>query len=270
MVNSTDNILITFFDGLTVTGIASNYTLLVNTLNPLLSLLFNGLTASIGNHNVTETKEKQFEMFSFLNMMNFWIFGWCALGIIFCSGDLVELCFGAEYVMGLEIPIVLALNFYTMGMMNAVWTYKHTLGLFRYGRFLQIGTGLLNILFSIILGHRCGIVGILLATTVARILTNLWYDPYVIMKHGFFLSPGIYLKRYCRNLAVLFVAGGICWLSFQFVGGSALVRSFVKIILCSLIANGVFFFTFRKTQEFEKLKQVAKNIFGILKKRQTK
>ena len=264
LVNSTDNILITFFDGLTVTGVVSNYTLLVNTLNSLLSLLFNGLTASIGNHNVTENKTKQFEMFSFLNMMNFWIFGWGALGIIFCSGDLVELCFGGEYVMGLEVPTVLALNFYTVGMMNAVWTYKHTLGLFRYGRFLQIGTGILNILFSIVLGQKWGLFGILLATTMARGCTNLWYDPFVVMKHGFFVSPWTYLKRYCRNLVVLLIAGGLCWFVFQFIGGSALVRSVAKIILCSLTANGVFFLVFYKTQEFEKLKQVARNVWNLV------
>lgn len=264
LVNSTDNILITFFDGLTVTGVASNYTLLANTLNSLLSLLFNGLTASIGNHNVTENKEKQFEMFSFLNMMNFWIFGWGALGIIFCSGDLVELCFGGEYVMGLEVPIVLALNFYTVGMMNAVWTYKHTLGLFRYGRFLQIGTGILNIVFSVVLGQKWGLFGILLATTMARGCTNLWYDPFIVMKHGFFVSPWTYLKRYYRNLVVLLIAGGLCWFAFQFIGGSALVRSVVKIILCSLISNGVFFLAFHKTQEFEKLKQVARNVLVLV------
>lgn len=267
LVNSTDNILVTFFDGLTVTGIASNYTLLVNTLNSLLSLLFNGLTASIGNHNATESKEKQFEMFRFLNLMNFWIFGWGALGIIFCSGDLVELCFGTEYVMGLEIPLVMALNFYTVGMMNAVWTYKHTLGLFRYGRFLQIGTGILNIVFSILLGQRWGIFGILLATTLARGMTNLWYDPFVVMKHGFFRSPWVYLRRYLRNLAVLLVAGGICWFAFRFVSGSALVRSLVKIVLCSLITNGVFLAAFCRTPEFEKLKQVARNVRNILLKR---
>lgn len=267
LVNSTDNILITFFDGLTVTGVASNYTLLVNTLNSLLALVFNGLTASIGNHNATETKEKQFEMFRFLNMMNFWIFGWGALGIVFCSGDLVEFCFGGEYVMGLEIPLVMAANFYTVGMMNAVWTYKHTLGLFRYGRFLQIGTGILNIAFSILLGQRMGIFGILLATIFARGLTNLWYDPYVIMKHGFSLSPWIYLKRYLRNLCVLFLAGGICWFLFRFVGGTALVRSVVKVILCSLIANGVFLAAFFRTPEFRKLKQIAGNVRSILLKR---
>ena len=267
LVNSTDNILITFFDGLTVTGVASNYTLLVNTLNSLLSLLFNGLTASIGNHNATENKEKQFEMFRFLNMMNFWIFGWGALGIIFCSGDLVELCFGAEYVMGLKIPLVMAANFYTVGMMNAVWTYKHTLGLFRYGRFLQIGTGILNVFFSVVLGQRWGIFGILLATIFARSLTNLWYDPYVIMKHGFSLSPLTYLKRYLQNLGVLLIAGGVCWFSFRFIGGSALARSIVKVILCSLIANVVFLAAFFRTQEFQKLRQIAENVRHILLKR---
>lgn len=266
LVNSTDNILITFFDGLTVTGVASNYTLLVNTLNSLLSLLFNGLTASIGNHNVTESKEKQFEMFRFLNMMNFWIFGWGALGIIFCSGDLVELCFGGKYVMGLEVPMVLALNFYTVGMMNAVWTYKHTLGLFRYGRFLQIGTGILNIVFSVILGQKWGLFGILLATTMARGCTNLWYDPFVVMKHGFFLSPWTYLKRYVRNLVVLLIAGGICWFVFRFISGPVLTRTLLKIALCSLIANVVFFLAFCRTQEFKKLKQVVCNVWGLLSK----
>lgn len=120
LVNSTDNILITFFSGLATTGIASNYTLLVNTLNSLLSQIFNGLTASIGNHNVSESSEKRYEMFSFLNMMNFWIYGWAALGIFFCSSDLVDLCFGRDYVLGIEIPFVLSLNFFTVGMMNAV------------------------------------------------------------------------------------------------------------------------------------------------------
>lgn len=147
LVNSTDNILITFFSGLATTGVASNYTLLVNTLNSLLAQLFNGLTASVGNHNASESVRKRYEMFRFLNMMNFWLFGWASLGIFFCSGDLVELCFGAEYVLPMDIPLVMAVNFYTVGMMNAVWTYKHTLGLFRHGRFLQILTGIL-ILFS--------------------------------------------------------------------------------------------------------------------------
>ena len=213
-----------------------------------------------------ESKEKQYDMFRFLNMMNFWVFGWGALGIVFCSGDLVQLCFGIEYVMGLEVPLVMAINFYTVGMMNAVWIYKHTLGLFRYGRFLQIGTGILNIFFSVILGNRWGLVGILIATTMARACTNLWYDPYVVMKHGFFQAPVRYLKRYVQNLGVLLIAGSICWFVFQFVKGPILVQAVAKVILCSIIANAVFFATFCRTREYEKLKEFMRNVVRIVLK----
>lgn len=265
LVNSTDNILITFFSGLATTGVASNYTLLVNTLNSLLGQVFNGLTASIGNHNASETKDKQFQMFSFLNMMNFWIFGWAALGIVFCSSDLVQLCFGEEYVLPVEIPVIMAVNFYTVGMMNAVWTYKHTMGLFHYGRFMQIFTGILNIVFSIILGTYWGVFGILAATVVARACTSLWYDPIAVYIHGFGRSPWNYLAKYVKYLLVLLLAGMLCQLAFVLVEGPLLVRTLLKILLCSLVVNGVFVAVFFRTQEFQMLKQyvvrICKKIF---------
>lgn len=267
LVNSTDNILITFFSGLATTGIASNYTLLVNTLNSLLGQLFNGLTASIGNHNASESVEKRYEMFRFLNMMNFWLFGWASLGIFFCSGDLVELCFGAEYVLPLQIPLVMAVNFYTVGMMNAVWTYKHTLGLFRYGRFLQILTGILNITFSVLLGTWFGLFGILLATVFSRACTSLWFDPYAVYRHGFGKSPMEYLTIYLRYLAILLVAAALCRLSFLMVGGSLLLRTLAKIVLCSLVTNLVFLAAFWRTSEFAKLKGILKQILNKLLRR---
>lgn len=267
LVNSTDNILITFFDGLATTGIASNYTLLVNTLNSLLAQVFNGLTASIGNHNASENKEKRYEMFRFLNMMNFWIFGWAALGIVFCSTDLVKLCFGEEYVLPMEIPLIMAVNFYTVGMMNAVWTYKHTMGLFHYGRFVQIGTGILNIVFSVILGRIWGLFGILAATFIARALTNLWYDPAAVFRHGFDRSPVEYLLRYLWYLVVLGIAALGCWGAFMLISGPVWVQAILKILVCSLICNGVFFLAFFRSAEFAKLKEIIVRILKMLSKK---
>ena len=267
LVNSTDNILITFFKGLATTGVASNYTLLVNTLNSLLNQVFNGLTASVGNHNATESNEKKFQMFSFLNLMNFWIFGWAALGIIFCSTDLVRLCFGDEYVLSINIPLVMALNFYTVGLQNAVWTYKQTMGLFHYGRFLQIITAILNIVFSVILGYKWGVFGILFATFLARLLTNLWYDPYAVFIHGFSKSPILYLIKYIQYLIVLVIAAGICFVLLTPIHLPIFAQIIVKILLCSIICNIVFYAIFRKTQEFKKLKEIVKNVFSILLRR---
>ena len=264
LVNSTDNILITFFDGLTVTGVASNYTLLVNTLNSLLSLLFNGLTASIGNHNASESVEKRFDLYKFLNMMNFWIFGWATLGIYFCSSDLVHLCFGESYVLPNEIPLIMAVNFYASGVTNIVGTYKHTMGLFHHGRFMQIFTGIINLILSILWGKLWGLLGILAATLVARVCTHLWYTPYAVYRYGFGKLVRHYWKTYMGYLVLLFIAVVGCKLSFYLISGSLLVQTLLKIALCSIVTNCVFALALCRTKEFCRLKQY---LMVIIKRR---
>jgi len=262
LVNNTDNILITFFSGLVSTGLVSNYTMLVSTLNSLMNLLFNGLTASVGNHNALETKQKKYEMFSFLNMMNFWVFGWGALGILFCSSDIVKLFFGDEYVMPTGIPLIMAVNFFSVGMMNAVWTYKHTMGLFRYGRFMQFGTAILNISFSVLLGKLWGVFGILTATFIARMFTSLWYDPYAVFTYGFEKSPLLYVKKLAKYMLILLVAAVLCQLSFTVLRGPLIVQTLLKIILCSVVTNVVFVLAFCGSSEFQKLKNYTQYILG--------
>lgn len=59
LVNNTDNIVITYFNGLISTGVISNYTLLTGTLGSITSQLFNGITASVGNLNAVENNKKK-------------------------------------------------------------------------------------------------------------------------------------------------------------------------------------------------------------------
>lgn len=265
LVNSTDNILITFFKGLSITGIASNYTLLITTLNSLLGQVFNSLTASIGNHNALENKENIYKMFRFFNFMNFWIFGWATLGIVFCSTDIIRLFFGKQYVLNISIPIIMAANFFTVGMMNSVWTYKHTLGLFHYGRFLQIFTGILNIVMSIILGKYFGLFGILAATLVARLMTNLWYDPYAIFKFGFNKPLIEYIVQYLKYLLVLALAAIVCFFTMNSINIGSLSTILLKMIICSIDCNLVFYIFFRNTPEFDKFKNIFKNVLNIIR-----
>lgn len=255
LVNGTDNIIITYFKGLATTGLASNYTLLTNTLNSLLNQVFNGIGASVGNHIVTESDEKKFEMYSFLNMVNFWLFGWAALGIYFCASDLVILLFGEKYVLPDNIPLIMAVSFYISGVTNVIGTYKHTMGLFHYGRFTQLFTVLLNITFSILLGKCWGLFGILFATVIARACTHLWYTPYVVYKYGFKRNPMEYFKGYLKYLIILLIAAGVCELVLRIISGPLIVQTILKIILCSVVTNVVFFVALAKTPEFIKLKQ---------------
>ena len=262
LVNNTDNILITFFSGLATTGITSNYILLSGTLNTLLNQIFNGLTASVGNLNAIENDKKKYFLFKVFNLSNFWMFGWATIGFLFLSSDLVKLFFGNEYVLQTSIVVIMAINFYTVGMQNAVWTYRGTLGLFRYGRYLLLFTAILNIFFSVVLGKKLGLFGILTATFIARIFTNIWYDPYAVFKHGLHLNPVMYLITYIKYCGILMLA------ILLIAGGNLVVNSFVwRLCLCIIVPNGIFYLLFRHTEEFLYIKSIAEILIVRLKKK---
>ena len=268
LVNSTDNIAITYFSGLRSVGFASNYTLFSKTLDGLITPLFNALTGSVGNLNASSDLATRYHFFKVLNLANFWLFGWAAIGMAFVSGDMVELFYGIDYVLPMRIPLILAINLYTIGMLHASYTYKSTLGLFRYGQYLLFLTGIINLVLDVILGRIYGVFGIYSATLIARLCTNLWYEPYAVYRYGLKKNPLLYLVRYLVFAGVLALAGTVCWILCGFCQFSALGNVLVKIVVCSVIPNGVFILCFHKTEEFGYLKNSMKQIFTkILRKR---
>lgn len=262
LVNSTDNIIITYFSGLAAVGLSSNYTLLSTTLNSLLNQLFNGITASVGNLNAVETKEKKLQIFNVINLANFWLFGWASIGIFVVSSDIVYLMFGQSYVLPMEIPFVIALNFYMVGMQNAVWTYKNTMGLFRQGRYLLILTAAINLFCSLWLGNLWGLFGILFATAISRACTNTWYDPYAVFRYGLGERVSIYYKKYGVFALIMVFTGGLCYYVCSFVQFSPFVNVVLKFLICCIIPNAVFLLCFYRKEEFRYYKSLLLSLWG--------
>lgn len=268
LVNSTDNIIITYFNGLTTVGLSSNYTLLSTTLNSLLTQIFNGITASVGNLNAKETVEKKMEMFNVINLANFWLFGWASIGIFVLSTDIVNLMFGPNYILNISIPFIIALNFYMVGIQNAVWTFSNTLGLFRQGRYLQIFTAAINLVCSIYLGKRLGLFGILFATAVARLLTGTWFDPFKLYKYGFKRSVLPYYKKRLSYLGLLFFVGILCYWITTLFSFSIIINIFLKFIICCIVPNLIFIFVFHNNKEFQYYKRLCIQITNKLFKKE--
>jgi O-antigen/teichoic acid export membrane protein len=266
MVGSTDNIIISYFSGIVSIGLCSNYNLLISIINGILQQLFSSISASIGNLNAKEEVEKKISFFYILNFMNFWLFGFGTIGIIILSNDIIRLWLGSSYILPQHITIIMAVNFYMVGMQNAVWTYKSTLGLFKYGRYMVFATGIINIIFSIILGKIFGIFGVLAATAISRVLTNSWYEPYAVFKYGFDISPKTYFLKYLKYIVILIfiliVTDKICsYIIVANLGGFLL-----KGVICSLIPNFAIITLFYKTSEFKYIKSLAYiNKLSILK-----
>ena len=260
LVNNTDNIAITYFNGLKSVGFASNYVLFSTTLDALITRTFNALTGSVGNLNASKDNEGRYAFFKVLNLANFWLYGWAAIGMVFVSGDLVRLFYGESYVLPLRIPLILAINFYTIGMLHASYTYKSTLGLFKYGQYILIFTGIINLVLDVILGSKFGVFGIYVATLIARLCTNLWYEPYAVYWYGLRKNPLLYLVRYGIFTVVLAVAGGMCYLLCSICDFSVGLNILIKCVICTVIPNTFFVLCFMKTAEFKYLRERAQAI----------
>lgn len=267
LVNSTDNLIITYFSGLVSVGMASNYTLLSGTLNTLISQIFSGVSSSVGNHNALESDDSKYEMFSFLNLMNFWLFGWGALGILFCSNDIVRLLFGERYVLEWNVIFAISLNFFMVGIQSAVWTYKNTLGIFRQGRHLLFVTAALNLIFSIWLGKLWGLFGIYIATAISRVFTNQWYDPYAIFKYGLKKKPSMYFTKLLQYIIVIVFCGVLCHLVCKAINFNIIVNIVLKVIACSVVFNGIFFILYMRTKEFDKFKEISGRVVKKITRR---
>lgn len=267
LVNSTDNIAITYFGGLSSVGVASNYTLFSVTLDKLITQLFNSLTGSVGNLNASSDDETRYTFFKVLNLANFWLYGWGAIGIALVSGDLVRWFYGDNYILPMQIPLILAINFYTIGMLHAVYTYKTTLGLFRYGQYLLFLTGIINLIFDVVLGRLWGSFGIFFATLVARLLTNVWYEPYAVYRYGLKKSPALFFVRYIKYAIILLVTGILCWLLCDLCHFSAMSNVLIKMVICSVISNVMFIVCFGKTPEFNYLFSCFKRVISKIAQR---
>ncbi len=260
LVNNTDNIVITYFNGLITTGIASNYSQLMSILSQLVSQIYSGMTASIGNLNASADKEQKHNFFKMMNLSAFWTYSWAAIGLAFVSTDIVKLCFGQEYVLDVSIPIIMALNLYVTGINNSVYTFKGTMGLFRYGQYLLIATALINLILDVVLGKMYGLVGIYAATLIARLLTNAWYEPYVIYKHGFQKNYGIYLRTYVKYALLFAISAGVCGFLCAQCAFSLILNLILKVLICTVIPFSVYWIGFHRTPEFAYMIELIKKV----------
>lgn len=264
LVNGIDNIIITYFKGIVTVGAASNYTLFSGTLSTLTNQIFSSMTASVGNFNALNDQEEQYSFFKKLQLANFMIFGWATIGIMFVSSDLVELCFGENYVLPISIPFVLALNFYLVTMQSAVRTFRATLGLFRYGQYTLVFTAAINLICSMWFGKLWGLFGIYFATAVARMLTITWYFPYAVFTHGFHRKPMDYFFIYLKYLVILFMDSLVCFVICRSIHCPMLLQVILKMIICSAVPNVLLFAVCGKTEEYRYVLSKLKALIGAL------
>ncbi len=255
IMNGTDNILISSMISVGVVGLCSNYVLIINSIKSIIFSALNGVTASVGNLNaVGEPKQKE-KVFYQITFIDYIVYSFCAVAFIVLLNPFITLWLGEKYLLGMAVPIALAVSFYIDGLRNPGFTYRTTLGLFKKGKATPYIGAITNIVFSILLCKIFGVAGIFIATSIAQLLSYSWIDPYLIHKYEFKTSVKKYYKKYFYYTMAFIVCVILTLIIANFIQLEGVIGLLLKGIVVCLVPNVINLVCFKNTEEFQELRK---------------
>lgn len=260
VVNSTDNILISKLVGLIAVGMYSNYYLITSALDTITAQFFNAITASVGNLGACTNSKKVKETFNTTFFLNYLIYGVITVCLLILFNPFIEVWLGKKYLFDFGVVLVITICFYLKGIRKTCLTFKDALGLFWQDRYKPIIESIINLVASIILGIKYGVLGIFMGTIISTVTTSLWIEPYVLYKYYFKENIIDYLYKFIKYtlvvvLTYLIVQKIVILISINGILG-LLIKGVVSLILSILIMTIVFI----KTNEIKHVKKIFKDI----------
>lgn len=207
ITGSTDNILISTLVSTTLVGYYSNYNLVLNFIRTIVAQIYAGVFNSIGDMMASENNEKCEKVFLKLNYAVY------LLGIIFsactltCMEPFISLWLGTEYLLSKEVLLICCLMIYMEIICKPLWLIMEVSGLFAKDKYASIVGSGVNLIVSIILGIKLGIIGIFIGTCSTYIIQML-LKAYFLYHYRWKRSVGkYYFTWFCKfSFGVLLMA----------------------------------------------------------------
>lgn len=267
LVFSTDNILLSIFNGLRFVGVYSNYTMIINMINNPLQQIYAAMVGSIGNLNITESNEKSKSVFDKVFFLDFWLYGFASLCLWLLINPFILIWVGEKYILNTSLIFVIILNFYLSGMRLSAGNFIYASGLFWNTRFKPLFEAAVNLIASIILGGRFGAIGVFIGTALSVLLGSFWIDPYVLYKEWFHLSPAKYFLKYGIYTIIMLLVGLLFTGVFIIMPTGGFFLFVLRLAVCVIGINSIFAIIFWRTEEFQYfISLVKQTLYKFLRK----
>ena len=254
----TDSIIITSFIQVAMAGIVDNYTMVINSISGFVNIIFNSVISSFGNLIATESKEKQYDIFKVYRFVANWIYGLSAVGFFILLSPLVYLWLGEEWMLSNTVIALILIDYYFKGDRIVLSNFKTAAGVFEQDKYLALIQGGVNLVISIGLVQRMGLVGIYIGTIVSGLIANVT-KPFIIYKACFDKGVKEYFMETAKHLVILGIVLALVIPMSQILLREITIVSFVMVgILIVIIYNVLFLLVYRKTKEMGYLVGIVK------------
>lgn len=266
IVFSTSSIVISAFVSLIDAGKYSNYTMIVTNVNNFVNIVFNSITASIGNLCLGDDKEYQYTVFKRISYISNFFAVFTMVCYVCLFNDFIALWLDESMQFSLVIVIAISLNAMVSYIRKTVNAFKDAMGLFRqdwYKPLLEAGVG---IGLAIGLSYVWGTFGVIIGYTIATIVIAIPVENFVLFKYGLKRKATEHVLRLLGTTALSFALTALTYYICTFIpdGIGWFILEFVFVVLFATI---VYLLVTCRTREFQYYVGLVKRIFGKLFKK---
>lgn len=251
VMNSTDNILISILIGTTVVGFYSNYALIITNLTTLLMFFSQAMMASMGNFGVDADTDKKELVFRSSMFIYACIAAFSTACIVSMMNDFMIIWLrDGRYLLSDTFVWVLGFKLFVDIITSPNWTFRESAGLFREVRMIMFLAAVVNLVLSVLLAKPFGLAGIIIATSLSKIVTLFWYEPRTFYRKVFhkpLIRYWVYQTKLLFPCAISIVLSAL--LSEKIPG--SIVGIAVKIVLSACCTVSIFAVALHKSMEYQ-------------------
>ncbi len=265
----TDNIVISGFMGYTMSSVYGNYSYLTDNIGKITQTMVQSPMNSFGNL-FNDKKADSYSVFTEFFNFSTYISTIVACEIFVIMPEFVQVWMADPlYNVSTLICFFFALNIFYMTIRQPVIIVRDANGLYVNAKNNAWLLALTKIVLSIILVQKLGLLGVVLATSIAYWSIDFSYNPVLVYRNVFKRHPKSYYYMVASRLAIALGIGGVCSLIWRKYLAASAVSSILNLginailigILILVITTVIYWFAYRS------FRQLFVRVKGIIQRK---
>lgn len=251
---SVDSIVISAVLGLHVLGQYNSYYYIVNALSGFIIILFNSMTAGIGNSIVVESVEKNHKDFTVMFFLHRWVMGWMTTTLLCLYEPFMKMWIGVEEMLPFSMAICFVIYFYFMQIGNVLNVYRDAGGLWEYDKWRPLIAAGVNLVLNISFVSAIGIYAIILSTIISILLIILPWSTYITFKQYFKNGLKDYFVMLIQGVLFTGIISVLTYFICSLIDVNGVIGLIIKLIIATLFSNILYYIVFAKTKYYKTAK----------------
>lgn len=261
LTNSVDNIIISGAMGLAATALYGNYNYISTAVLSIILIAYRALTPAIGNSLYSEEQKKNYDIFSSLSFMFFWIITWCCSCLICLFQPFITIWIGEHNLLSSSVIIMIVLFFYSNATRQLYSVYIGAAGLWDKTLPRQIIAAIANLVLDIMLVKDYGIAGIVFASFSTNFFLALPLDVYVTYKYVLKRRTYDGFIEIVKKAIITFLICGFTYFICSLVKLNSIPLFLTRVCICIIVPNTVLCMLFYRTNNFQFIKRRIYNLW---------